>query len=92
MNWTVLILPAFVKQLATLPKGVRSRAETFVFETLPQANNPYGVHGIEKLEGYKEYYKARFGQYRLGLKIDKNRREVTVCCIFHRREIYRHFP
>ena len=61
MNWTVLTTPVFMKQLVRLPKGVRRRVEVFVFEVLPRAENPYGVHGLLKLEGYDEHYKARFG-------------------------------
>jgi mRNA interferase RelE/StbE len=92
MNWTVLTLPTFLKQLARLPTRIRQRAEAFVFETLPTAGNPYELHPVEKLEGYDEYYKARFGKYRLGRKIDKKRREIIACCILHRNEIYGHFP
>jgi mRNA interferase RelE/StbE len=92
MNWIVLTMPAFLKQLARLQKSTRRRVESFVFNELPSAENPYAIQGVEKLTGHKQFYKVRFGSYRLGLRIDKDNRQVIVHCVLHRRDIYRHFP
>lgn len=77
MNWTVLLLPTFLKELARLPKRIREQVEE---------------RNVQKLKGHQVYYKARFGDYRVGLLIDKKDREVRVCRVLHRRDIYRRFP
>lgn len=51
----------FLKQLAQLPSRVRSEGETFVFEQLPNASSIAEVGSIEKMQGYRGFYKARFG-------------------------------
>ena len=92
MNWTILIVPSFLKDLASLPAKVRGRVERFVFVILPAAANPQSVGKVEKLQGFPDYFKVRIGQYRLGLRLDKVERQVLVLRVLHRREIYRHFP
>ena len=44
------------------------------------------------MKGYKDKYKIRVGDYRIGLTIDK-KNQTTVCQrVAHRREIYKIFP
>ncbi len=92
MSWNVLYKPTFLKDLAHLPPTIRSKVEEFVFQDLPQASNPYAEKGVEKLTGFRDYYKVRFGDYRLGLHIDKKTKTVECCRILHRKDLYRHFP
>ena len=44
----------------------------------------------KKIQGYTEYYRIRIGDYRLGLKLVKNR--VELIRFLHRKDIYRRFP
>ncbi len=44
----------------------------------------------EKLKGYAGYYKTRFGDYRVGMRVDGE--TVTFERVLHRKEIYRKFP
>lgn len=81
---------SFLKQLAALPKEVRERIESFVFETLPTLDSMGESGKIEKLHGYKSYFKIRFGEYRVGIHAEND--ILTVEIVMHRREIYRHFP
>ncbi len=81
---------SFLKQLAVLPKDVRQRIETFVFEELPKIKTISELGKIEKMQGYEGYYKIRFGSYRVGLEVDNQ--EIIVQIVMHRREIYRFFP
>ena len=92
MNWTVVALPTFLKDLANLPQRIREMVEEFAFQVLPTTDNPYSLPQIEKLKGYREYYRARFGAYRVGLQINKQSREIKLYCARHRRDIYRRFP
>lgn len=46
---------------------------------------------IKKLVGFKNYFRLRIGEYRLGLeKIDEN--TVRFIIIAHRKDIYKLFP
>jgi mRNA interferase RelE/StbE len=92
MNWHVVYKPTFLKESARLPTEIRARVETLAFETMPQTTNPYAVSGVEKLKGFREYYKVRFGEYRVGFRIDKKAKMVEFCRVLHRRDLYRHFP
>jgi mRNA interferase RelE/StbE len=81
----------FLKQLARLPAGPRREIEQFVFHTLPGCGSIHETGKIEKMQGHRGYYKARFGAYRLGLKADAGD-DVEILVVLHRREIYRQFP
>ncbi len=80
----------FLKQLATVPSDIRSKIENFVFEELLSASSIYEMGKIEKMKGYEDFYKVRFGNYRLGLVIENE--IITVKTVMHRREIYKFFP
>ncbi len=92
MSWRVRYKPTFLKELARLPRNVRAQVETFVFQTLPQTSNPYAERGVEKLKGHSDHYKVRFGDYRVGLRIDKRAKVIEVCRVLHRKDLYRYFP
>jgi mRNA interferase RelE/StbE len=80
----------FLKDLAALPGSIRARIETFAFETMPRADTFAETGKVEKMRGYTHCYKARFGDYRIGLVV----RDDTVYFerVLHRRDIYRYFP
>jgi mRNA interferase RelE/StbE len=83
MNWTVFTRKSFLKDLASLPAKVRGRVEAFVFDVLPAADDPFQLGKLEKLEGHQDYYKVRFGSYRLGYKwmAVVNKFTCSVYCI-----------
>lgn len=81
----------FLKQLANIPSTHRQNVEDFVFKELPQLNSISESGKIEKMRGYRGFYKVRFGQYRVGIEI-KADKSILVRAVMHRREIYRFFP
>jgi mRNA interferase RelE/StbE len=81
----------FLKELASLPKEVQPRVESIVFSEL-EADNPFELGYISKMKGYKDKYKVRVGDYRIGLTIDKTNRTIICQRVAHRREIYKIFP
>ena len=81
---------SFLKQLANMPKDVRQKIEIFVFKELPRLKSIGEAGKIEKMHGYEDYFKTRFGSYRLGMKIEND--EIIVQTVMHRKEIYRFFP
>ena len=92
MSWNVQYKPTFLKELAHLPREIRQQVETLAFQILPQTSNPYSEKGVEKLTGYREYYKVRFGDYRVGLRIHKKSKTIELCRVLHRKDLYRYFP
>jgi mRNA interferase RelE/StbE len=87
----VLYKKRFLKQLAKLPARTRDELEQFVFETLPAVESLESTGVVERMQGYKGFYKARFGAYRVGLRADGTG-SVEILVVAHRREIYRLFP
>ena len=80
----------FLKELSKIPKGERSKIESFIFKELPEANSIFELGRVEHMKGYSSYYKVRFGQYRIGLKMDNDRAILERA--LHRKDIYRYFP
>jgi mRNA interferase RelE/StbE len=80
-----------LKELAQLPKDTQSRVEPIVFSEL-KSDNPFGLGYLKKMKGYKDKYKIRVGDYRVGLTLDK-KNQIMICQrVAHRREIYQIFP
>ena len=86
----VLFKKTFLKDLAAVPAKARPQIERFVFEEVPGIESIQAAGRIEKLKGYTGYYKARFGDYRIGLWIEGD--TVVFERVLHRKEIYRKFP
>lgn len=61
-----------------------------MFEQLPHYQSLEEIGKVEKMTGYKGYYKARFGDYRVGLKKQDNK--IIVEIVMHRKEIYKYYP
>ena len=80
----------FLKELSKIPSETRLKIEKFVFEDLPKVDSIYDVGVIEQMKGYRSYFKVRFGSYRVGLKIEKEKAVFERA--LHRRDIYRYFP
>ena len=80
----------FLKELEKIPSTIRIHIESFVFEEIPSLKTIFQSGKIEKMKGYPFYYKARFGEYRVGLKVEGD--IIIFERVLHRKEIYRYFP
>jgi len=89
--WRVEYTKKFLKELASLPQKTQSRVEAIVFEEL-ETENPFELAKLEKLVGYKDKYKVRVGDYRIGLTLEKTTQTIICQRIAHRKEIYKVFP
>ena len=74
-----------------MPTKTQSRIESIVFNELESAN-PFDLGYLKKMKGYKDKYKIRVGDYRIGLTLDKNNQTIICQRVAHRREIYKIFP
>lgn len=61
-----------------------------VIESVEAASNLRDIAGLKKLKGATDYYRIRFGQYRIGIIVRGN--EIIFVRILHRKDIYRYFP
>ncbi len=89
--WQIKYTKRFLKELARLPEDIQSRIEFIVFNEL-ETNNPFELGYINKMKGYKDKYKIRVGDYRIGLTLDKQNQTIICQRVAHRREIYKIFP
>ncbi|TVL99980.1 MAG: plasmid stabilization protein [Candidatus Brocadia sp. WS118] len=89
--WKVEYTKRFLKELVKLPKEIQTRAEEIVFNELPSFN-PFELGYIQRMTGYPDKYKIRFGNYRIGITIDKDKQIVVCQRVAHRKDIYKIFP
>ncbi len=85
MPYQVKVTPAAKRELGSLPRAVQVRIATKIGE-LSADPRP---HGVKKLKGEQEVYRARVGDYRVVYQIDDGGRTVEVTAIGDRKEIYR---
>lgn len=62
-----------------------------VIDNLQQASSITEISNIKKMEGSKNHYRIKTGDYRLGLFIDGNK-TIFIVRFLHRKEIYKFFP
>jgi mRNA interferase RelE/StbE len=59
----------FLNDLAGISLRYRKRIERLVFEEIPNLDNIFNALDIKKMRGYRDYYRIRVGNYRVGCKI-----------------------
>ncbi len=73
-----------------IPVKRRQQIRKFVFEDLPVLSSIEDAGNIEKMTGYKNYYKVQLGDYRIGIL--KNKNTIELHRVSNRKEIYIIFP
>jgi len=81
----------FLKDLSKLPLDYRVRIEKLVFEEIPKSNNLFEILDIRLMKGYKDYYRIRIGEYRIGCRIEKDSK-IIFYRVKNRSDIYKVFP
>ena len=85
MRYAVIVSNAAYRDLTKLHSSLVDRVQSVVL-SLEDAPRP---HGIKKLQGYKDYYRIRVGDYRIIYHIDDNDYEIIILSVAHRRDAYR---
>lgn len=71
-------------------KSLFSRINKIIIN-FEKANSLSELINVKKLSGFKNYYRIRIGEYRLGFeKIDE--KTLRFILIAHRKDIYKLFP
>jgi mRNA interferase RelE/StbE len=89
--WKVKYSKKFLKELVSLPQDIQVKIEVIVFNELV-TENPFELGYLIKMKGYKDKYKIRVGDYRIGLTLDKSNQTIICQRVAHRRKIYQIFP
>lgn len=61
-----------------------------IIEEVESTDTLIAIRNLKKLKGETDYYRIRFGNYRIGVRIQGN--IVTFIRALHRKDIYRYFP
>jgi mRNA interferase RelE/StbE len=61
-----------------------------LIEQIKNTDSLVAIKNVKKIEGYKDYFRIKVGDYRLGIKLKQNR--IELIRFLHRKEIYRRFP
>jgi len=59
-------------------------------QSVKNASSFSEIRNFKKLSGYKNKYRIRIGDYRIGIFVDNN--VIEFSRFLHRKEIYRYFP
>ena len=85
----VAFLRSFDKDLSKVDPGTRKKVLRLVL-TMEDAGTLEEVPHVKKLSGYRDAYRVRVGDYRLGLYLVGHK--VQLARLLHRKEVYRFFP
>lgn len=80
----------FLKELSKIPSRIRRKIEIIVYNEVPSSKSIFKTGRIEKIKGYPSYYKIRYNDYRIGIKVEND--TVIFERVLHRKDIYRYFP
>ena len=80
----------FLKEIKNLKNNSLKLAIAQCIIQVEKAENIDKIKSIKKLVGYRNYYRIRIGEYRIGLKIEYP--VVYFVTVLHRKDIYSHFP
>ena len=61
-----------------------------IIEDVECADTIIDISDLRKLKGESNYYRIRFGSYRIGVRIEGDL--VHFIRVLHRKDIYRYFP
>lgn len=80
----------FLKDLVKIPQPYKNRLETMVFFEVPKYERFSEIRNIEKIKGFKNFYRIRQRDYRIGIKNVDN--SIFFERVLHRKDIYKYFP
>ena len=84
-----VIKGSFVRDAKKLSTEIQLEIRDILLE-LEQVNSLSQIRNLKKMTGYKNAYRIRFGNYRIGFLIIAD--ELILSRVLHRRDIYDYFP
>ena len=82
---------SFSKSLDKIPVNILSRQIEKVIDQLTNASKISDIVNCKKLTGFKNYYRIRLGDYRIGFE-KVSEKKIRLIIVAHRKDVYRIFP
>jgi len=82
---------SFLKSLSKIKDQPTLRRIKKIILELEDSKDLNKIRNIKKLTGYKNYYRIRIGDFRIGFEY-LNENTIRLIIIAHRKDIYRNFP
>ena len=86
----VEFLSKFNKDISSINQKSIKTSILKVIKQVEEAKTLSEISDLKKLKGFKEAYRIRVGDYRLGLFISNNKAQFAR--FIHRKDIYKLFP
>lgn len=81
---------SFAKDIGKIKNKILLLKIKSAIEEVEEAPNIQTISNLKKLKGEGHYFRIRIGDYRIGLKLEKD--TFVFIRFLHRRKIYRYFP
>ena len=82
---------SFVRSLSKISDQSTLHKTEKIILLLEGAQSPLEVPHTKKLSGFKNYYRVRIGEFRLGFEKVSDH-TIRLIILAHRKEIYKYFP
>jgi mRNA interferase RelE/StbE len=86
----VKIDKSFQKDISRITDAKVKLAIAEIIEAIEKSENLSSIN-LKKLTGYKDLYRIRHGNYRIGLRFT-DEQELIFIRVLHRKEIYQRWP
>lgn len=86
----VEVTKSFEKDIQSITDATTLGRLSEVIAEIEDSNTLRDIASLKKMTGVGPYYRARVGDYRLGVRFDGG--AVTLIRFLHRKDIYRYFP
>jgi mRNA interferase RelE/StbE len=83
-----IYLESFERDIRKLKKRKIKSELLELIDYIKESGNLTEIKNLKKIKGEKKFYRIRFGDYRLGIKIEGE--TVTFIRFLHRKDIYRY--
>lgn len=83
------IQPSFVRDTKKSPNHIVTQLGT-IFALISAAKKPADIPNLKKLSGYKNAYRIRIDDYRLGLLLEDD--AIVLSRLLSRKDVYKYFP
>lgn len=87
----VKIDKSFQKDVSRINDAKIKTAIAKSIEQVKNSGNLSSIANLRKLTGYKDLYRLRLGNYRIGLRYTEEQ-ELVFIRFLHRKEIYQQWP
>ena len=81
----IVLKKSVLKDIKRIPRrileNIQERIASLATDPIPS--------GAEPIQGYKDHYRIRIGQYRVVYEVTSTIRIITVIRIGHRKDVYR---